>query len=80
MAEGIVKWFSNLKSCDFISCDGARGVRPCSAIQGSGFRLLSAGGRVEPSVKQREGASGCRRAIAGDGRRLQLAAKLTAEG
>ena len=51
--EGTVKWFSNPKGYGFISRDGGEDVFVhYSEIQGSGFRSLSAGERVEFSVKQ----------------------------
>jgi CspA family cold shock protein len=53
--EGTVKWFSNPKGYGFISRDGGEDVFVhYSEIQGSGFRSLSAGERVEFIVKQSE--------------------------
>jgi CspA family cold shock protein len=53
--EGTVKWFSNPKGYGFISRDGGEDVFVhYSEIQGSGFRSLSAGERVEFVVKQSE--------------------------
>ncbi len=50
--EGTVKWFSNPKGYGFISREGGEDVFVhYSAIQGSGFRSLSAGERVEFIVK-----------------------------
>jgi CspA family cold shock protein len=50
--EGTVKWFSNPKGYGFISREGGEDVFVhYSAIQGSGFRSLSAGERVEFVVK-----------------------------
>jgi CspA family cold shock protein len=53
--EGTVKWFSNPKGYGFISRDGGEDVFVhYSEIQGSGFRSLSAGERVEFIVKESE--------------------------
>ncbi len=53
--EGTVKWFSNPKGYGFISREGGEDVFVhYSEIQGSGFRSLSAGERVEFVVKQSE--------------------------
>lgn len=53
--EGTVKWFSNPKGYGFISREGGEDVFVhYSEIQGSGFRSLSAGERVEFTVKQSE--------------------------
>ncbi len=50
--EGTVKWFSNPKGYGFISREGGEDVFVhYSAIEGSGFRSLSAGERVEFVVK-----------------------------
>jgi CspA family cold shock protein len=53
--EGTVKWFSNPKGYGFISCEEGDDVFVhYSEIQGSGFRSLSAGERVEFTIKQSE--------------------------
>jgi CspA family cold shock protein len=53
--EGTVKWFSNPKGYGFISREGGEDVFVhYSEIQGSGFRSLSAGERVEFTVRQSE--------------------------
>jgi len=53
--EGTVKWFSNPKGYGFISREGGEDVFVhYSAIQGAGFRSLSAGERVEFVVKSSE--------------------------
>ena len=53
--EGTVKWFSNPKGYGFISHEGGDDVFVhYSEIQGSGFRSLSAGERVEFTVRQSE--------------------------
>jgi CspA family cold shock protein len=53
--EGTVKWFSNPKGYGFISReDGDDVFVHYSEIQGSGFRSLSAGERVEFTVRQSE--------------------------
>jgi len=53
--EGTVKWFSNPKGYGFISREGGDDVFVhYSEIQGSGFRSLSAGERVEFTIKQSE--------------------------
>ena len=53
--EGTVKWFSNPKGYGFISREGGEDVFVhYSAIEGAGFRSLSAGERVEFVVKSSE--------------------------
>jgi CspA family cold shock protein len=53
--EGTVKWFSNPKGYGFISREEGDDVFVhYSEIQGSGFRSLSAGERVEFTIKQSE--------------------------
>jgi len=53
--EGTVKWFSNPKGYGFISREQGEDVFVhYSEIQGSGFRSLSAGERVEFVVRQSE--------------------------
>lgn len=53
--EGTVKWFSNPKGYGFISREEGDDVFVhYSEVQGSGFRSLSAGERVEFTVKQSE--------------------------
>ncbi len=53
--EGTVKWFSNPKGYGFISREEGEDVFVhYSAIQGAGFRSLSAGERVEFVVKSSE--------------------------
>jgi CspA family cold shock protein len=53
--EGTVKWFSNPKGYGFISREEGDDVFVhYSEIQGSGFRSLSAGERVEFTVKESE--------------------------
>ncbi|OPY64393.1 MAG: Cold shock-like protein CspLA [Syntrophorhabdaceae bacterium PtaU1.Bin034] len=48
MAEGTVKWFNESKGFGFIAQDGGADVFVHhSAIQGSGFKSLSEGDRVE---------------------------------
>ncbi len=53
-ATGTVKWFSNAKGFGFITPEN--GEKDCfvhySAIEGSGFRTLSEGERVEFEVVQ----------------------------
>jgi cold shock protein len=51
--EGVVKWFSAEKGYGFISRDGADDVFVhYSAIQGSGYRSLEEGQRVEFELTQ----------------------------
>ncbi len=56
MAEretGVVKWFNETKGYGFISREGADDVFVhYSAIQGSGFRTLNEGQRVEFTVER----------------------------
>ncbi len=48
MAEGVVKWFNDAKGFGFITEDGGSDVFVHhSSIQGSGFKSLSEGDRVE---------------------------------
>jgi CspA family cold shock protein len=48
MAEGTVKWFNDSKGFGFITQDGGGDIFVHhSAIQGSGFKSLSEGDRVE---------------------------------
>ncbi|HVN25615.1 MAG TPA: cold-shock protein [Syntrophorhabdales bacterium] len=48
MAEGTVKWFNDSKGFGFITQDGSGDIFVHhSAIQGSGFKSLSEGDRVE---------------------------------
>ncbi len=51
MAEGTVKWFNDSKGFGFITQDGGGDIFVHhSAIQGSGFKSLSEGDRVEFDV------------------------------
>jgi len=53
MAQGTVKWFNNSKGYGFIQEDGGGDVFVHhTAIEGSGFRSLSEGDRVEFQVQQ----------------------------
>ncbi|HEY5145640.1 MAG TPA: cold-shock protein [Polyangiaceae bacterium] len=54
MATGIVKWFNDSKGFGFITPDGGGKDVFChqSAIQGTGFRSLAEGQKVEFDVKQ----------------------------
>jgi len=54
MATGIVKWFNNEKGFGFITPDGGGAdlFAHHSEIQGSGYRSLDEGARVEFEVKQ----------------------------
>ena len=51
MAQGLVKWFNDAKGYGFITQEDGQDVFVhYSAIQGSGFRSLSEGDRVEFEV------------------------------
>jgi cold shock protein len=51
MAEGTVKWFNDSKGFGFITQDGGADIFVHhTAIQGSGFKSLSEGDRVEFDV------------------------------
>lgn len=57
MASGTVKWFDEKKGYGFITADEGKDVFVhYSAIQGSGFRKLAEGDRVQFEVK--DGAKG----------------------
>ena len=51
MAQGLVKWFNDAKGYGFITQEDGQDVFVhYSAIQGSGFRTLAEGDRVEFEV------------------------------
>ena len=53
MAKGTVKWFSNQKGYGFITPENGKDVFVhFSAIQGSGFKSLAEGDRVEFEIVQ----------------------------
>ncbi len=53
MAQGVVKWFNDAKGYGFITQEDGQDVFVhYSAIQGSGFRSLAEGDRVEFEVTQ----------------------------
>jgi CspA family cold shock protein len=55
MQEGTVKWFNNKKGWGFIQKeDGGDVFVHYSAIQGTGYKLLSEGDRVRFEVQQAE--------------------------
>jgi len=55
MAQGTVKWFSDQRGYGFIATEGAREVFVHhAAIEGSGFRTLHEGDRVEFEIKPSE--------------------------
>lgn len=58
MARGTVKWFSDQKGYGFINAEGMQDVFVhFSAIEGSGFRTLHEGERVEFEVRSSERGS-----------------------
>jgi len=53
MATGVIKWFSSKKGYGFITMDDGQEVFVhYSAIDGSGFRSLEQGERVEFEISQ----------------------------
>jgi len=53
MAQGLVKWFNDAKGYRFITQEDGQDVFVhFSAVQGSGFRSLAEGDRVEFEVTQ----------------------------
>lgn len=54
VSTGIVKWFNNVKGYGFINIDGTNTdvFVHYSAIQGSGYRTLAEGDRVQFVVAQ----------------------------
>jgi CspA family cold shock protein len=53
MAQGLVKWFNDAKGYGFITQEDGQDVFVhYSAVQGSGFRSLAEGDRVEFEVTQ----------------------------
>jgi CspA family cold shock protein len=58
MARGTVKWFNDQKGYGFISTEEAQDVFVhFSAIEGTGFRTLHEGERVEFEIKSSERGS-----------------------
>jgi cold shock protein len=58
MARGTVKWFNDQKGYGFISTEGRDDVFVHhSAIEGTGFRTLHEGERVEFEIKSSERGS-----------------------